>query len=309
MTRILVVDKLASFLEHEAVPTQIEPATFREVDGIPTGEFAGVIPVVTTRIGAADMDRITGLEVIANYGVGYDNIDVAAARERGIAVSNTPGVLTDATAELTIALMFALARRIGEGERLVRARQWTGWEPTQLRGIGLSGRTLGIVGAGRIGRAVGTRAAALGMHVCYWNRRRHEEWERTSGARFLDLDALLASSDVVSIHLAAASQTAGLIDARALSRMKSGALLINTARGACVDESALVAELKSGRLRAGLDVYVGEPNVRSELLELENVVLLPHIGSATYEARQAMWDTAWRNLMLGIAGKPLDNPV
>jgi glyoxylate reductase len=309
VTRVLVVDKLASFLEQEAVPDDIEAVIFRESDGIPAGEFTGIIPVVTTRVGAHDLDRNTGLKVIANYGVGYDNIDIAAARARSIAVSNTPGVLTDATAELTIALMFAVARRIGEGERMVRARAWTGWTPTQLRGIGLSGRTLGLVGAGRIGRAVGTRAAALGMRVCYWNRRRHEAWEGSSGARLVELDVLLSSSDVVSIHLAAAKQTAGLIDARALSLMKDGALLINTARGAMIDESALIEQLKSRRLHAGLDVYVDEPNVRSELLELENVVLLPHIGSATYEARQAMWDTAWRNLMLGIAGKPLADAV
>ena len=309
MKRVLIVDKLETFLSAERIPSDVEPTVFLEAGGIPHGDYAGIIPVVTTRIGAADMDKVNGLRVIANYGVGYDNIDVAAARARGILVSNTPGVLTEATAELTIALMLAVARRIGEGERLVRARAWTGWTPTQLRGTGIAGRTLGVIGAGRIGRAVGTRAAALGMKVCYWSRSRPEDWQKQINAHFLPLHELLSASDIVSIHLSFSKETAGLIDAHALARMQDNAILVNTARGAIVVEEALLAELESGRLRAGLDVYVGEPKVRAELLDLENVVLLPHIGSATYEARQAMWDMAWQNLSLGIAEKPLTNPV
>lgn len=290
---VLVVDKLTSFLANH--PAECNVTVFEEAETIPAGSYVGILPVVTTRVTAADMDRIDGLKVIANYGVGYDNIDVAAARARGIAVTNTPGVLTNATAELTWALILAAARRVGEGERLVRSGEWSGWAPTQLRGMGLDGKVLGIVGAGRIGRAVGARAVAFGMSVCYWNR----------GTR-AELAELLAASDVVSIHLAKAAGTERLIDPRFL---KDGAILINTARGAIIDEDVLVHELKKGRISAGLDVYVHEPHVPQALRNLENVVLLPHLGSATYEARQAMWDLAWQNLVAGVSGKRLLNPI
>lgn len=296
MTRVLVVDKVMPFLREEAVPPDLEVVVFSEDAGVPTGEFDGVIPVVTTRIDAGAMDRMRGLKVIANYGVGHDNIDLAAARARGIQVSNTPGVLTAATAELTWALILATARRLGEGERMVRAGAWPGWTPTQLRGMGLEGRTLGIVGYGRIGRAVAQRAAAFGMKLEYWSRS-----ERT-----LELDELLRSADVVSIHLSKSAETERLIDAR---HLKDGAILINTARGAIVDEAVLIDELKAGRISAGLDVYIDEPRVSAALMTLENVVLLPHIGSATFEARRAMWDLAWRNLLLGSRGDPVANPV
>lgn len=296
MTRILVVDKLASFLREEDVVAQgITPVLFNEQSGIPSGEFEGIVPVVTTAVRAADIARLPRLRIIANYGVGYDNIDVAAARERGIAVTNTPGVLTDATSELTWALLLATARRLGEGERLVRAGQWTGWTPTQLRGLSLKGKTLAIIGAGRIGRRVGEIAAAFGMRVKYWNRGSAEE-----------LRELLSTADVVSIHLAKSADTERLVDPRVL---KDGAILINTARGAIVDEQLLIAELLSGRISAGLDVYVNEPHVPAELTTLENVVLLPHLGSATHEARQAMWDLAWGNVLARVQGRTLLTPV
>lgn len=309
MKRVLVVDAVAEFVAAETVPPDITIEVFRASDGIPAGECAGLLPVITTRVRGADMDRLRGLRVIANYGVGYDNIDMAAARERGIPVSNTPGVLTEATAELTWALILAVARRLGEGERMVRAGAWSGWEPTQLRGTLLHGRTLGIIGAGRIGRAVGERARAFGMRVLYWSRTRQPAWEQASGAAYCDLDELLATADVASIHLAKASDTELLIDAAALARMQDGAMLINTARGAIVDEAALIAEVRSGRLRAGLDVFTAEPHVPAELRALENVVLLPHLGSATNDTRQAMWNLAWANLLRGVAGEPLLNPV
>lgn len=309
MKRVLVADALEAFLRPQARPESVQPELFEAGSGIPAGEFQGIIPVVTTPVEAADMDRLPGLKVIANYGVGYDNVDLTAARARGIAVSNTPGVLTDATAELTWALILAAARRVGEGERLVRSRQWTGWTPTQLLGVNLDGRTLGIVGAGRIGRAVGSRAGGFGMQVRYWGRTRHPDWEAECGAQYVALDQLLATCDVVSIHLARSAATEQLIDAGALALMQDGAILINTARGAIVDERALIAELRSGRLRAGLDVYPNEPNVAKPLLELDNVVLLPHLGSATLQARQAMWDLAWQNLLRGVNGEPLLNPV
>jgi glyoxylate reductase len=300
LRRVQVVDKLLPFVE--ATTAEIDITIFNEASGPLVADCDGIIPVVTTRIGATEMDRLRGLKVIANYGVGVDNIDLGAARERGIGVSNTPGVLTEATADLTWALILATARRVGEAERLVRAGKWKGWTPTQLRGVGLSGKTLGIVGIGRIGRAVGERAKAFGMRVKYWGRTRPVDFE----GEVLELDELLATCDVVSIHLSRSLETEGLIDPAAL---KEGAILINTARGSIVQEASLVRELVSGRISAGLDVYADEPRVPSELLVLDNVVLLPHIGSATYEARQAMWEMAWANVLAGIDDQALVNPV
>lgn len=293
---VLVVDLLESFLASTEIPVNVRVTTFSEDSGPPSGDYVGIIPVVTTRMDSQAIAKLPDLRIIANYGVGYDNIDVAAAHERGIAVTNTPGVLTDATAELTWALILATARRLGEGERLVRSGEWSGWQPTQLRGTALTGKNLAIIGAGRIGRAVGEKAGAFGMTVRYWTR--HD-----------DLDDILRHADVVSIHLSKSRATERLIDARRLALLRDGAILINTARGAIVDEAALIRELQSGRISAGLDVYVNEPRVPKELLDLDNVVLLPHLGSATTEARQAMWYLAWKNLCAGIEGRPLPNPV
>ena len=185
----------------------------------------------------------------------------------------------------------------------MRSHAWTGWTPTQLRGMSLDGKTLGIIGAGRIGREVGRRAAVFGMHVMYWSRTIQPELHHKQ------LDELLRASDVVSIHLSRSAETEGLIDARRLGLLRDGAVLINTARGSIVDEAALVRELVSGRIRAGLDVYAHEPRVPRELLGLQNVVLLPHLGSATLEARQAMWDLAWSNVLAFLGGRPLLTPV
>ena len=308
--RVLVAAALAPFLEREVVPADVAVELLAEGAPIPAGDYAGLLPHVRHAVGAADLERLPELRVVANFGVGYDNIDVAAARTRGVAVSNTPDVLTSATAELTWALILAAARRVGEGERLVRSGGWTGWTPTQLVGMTLDGATLGIVGAGRIGREVGRRARAFGARVAYTSRSRHEEWEHETGARRLPLDELLAQSDVVSLHVALNEGTRGMIDAAALARMKPGAILINTSRGPIVDEDALADALEGGRLRAaGLDVYAREPEVPQRLRRLENAVLLPHLGSATEVARQGMWDLAWRNLLAGIRDEPIPNRV
>ena len=299
MRSILVAESLREFAASVSGDVAIQFFSSE----VPAGSFKIVVPTVTNRIGRAEIDALPHLELIANYGVGYDNIDVAYARARGIAITNTPGVLTGATAELTWALILAVTRRIGEGERLVRARQWTGWAPTQLRGMSLEGKTLGIVGAGRIGREVGMRAGAFGMAPLYWGRTRHE------GLEFVELDELLNVSDVVSIHLSRSGETEGLIDAAKLALLKDGAVLINTARGSIVDEGALVRELLTGRITAGLDVYADEPRVPAELFDLDNVVVLPHLGSATREARQGMWDVVWRNVVAKLRGEALVTPV
>ena len=231
------------------------------------------------------------VRIVANFGVGVNNIDLAAAREAGVVVTNTPDVLTDDTADLAIALMLAAARRAGEGERLVRAGEWTGWTPTQLLGTRVTGKTLGIVGYGRIGRATARRAhGGFDMRVLYHARREHEPLPGDPPAEYrARLHDLLADCDVVSIHTPSTPQTRHLIDAAALAAMRPGAFLVNTARGDVVDEEALVEALRRGAIAgAGLDVYAREPAVPPALRELPNVVLLPHLGSATTETREAM---------------------
>jgi lactate dehydrogenase-like 2-hydroxyacid dehydrogenase len=251
------------------------------------------------------LDLFPSLRVIANFGVGYDRIDVAACTERGVAVTNTPGVLDAATADLAFALMLAARRRLVEGDRLVRAQQWNGSWADSFLGEELTGSTLGIVGFGRIGQAVARRARGFDLRVLY-NRRSAEPSDL--GER-RELDDLLRDSDVVTIHAPRTAETEGLIDARRLSLLRDGATLVNTARGEIVDEDALVRELFSGRLRAGLDVFAHEPAVPEALLDLPNVVLTPHLGSATRQAREAMTRLVLDNVLACERGEPLLTPV
>lgn len=268
-------------------------------------------PAVTDRIDA-HLIRGAGpqLRLIANFGVGVDNIDLEAARARGIAVSNTPGVLTDDTADIVLALILMSLRRLGEGERLVRAGGWTGWGPTDMLGRGLSGKVLAIVGMGRIGRAVARRAAAFGLVVHYHNRTRLDPAEE-EGALFVgDLDEMLAAADIVSVNAPYGPATHHLIDARRLAAMKPGAHLVNAARGAIVDQEALIAALASGRVAgAALDVYPNEPHVDPRLVEMENVVLIPHMGSATQESRTAMGMKVFANALALAENRPLPDRV
>ncbi len=260
----------------------------------------GLISMVTDAVDRSVIEAGTSLRVIANAAVGYNNIDVASARERGIIVTNTPGVLTDATADLTWALILAVTRRLGEGERWVRRREWPGWAFDQLLGMELRGKQLGIIGWGRIGRAVADRAAAFGMTVAHASR---------SGDG-MPMDRLLSTSDVVSLHVPLNDATRHLIDQPALARMKRTAYLINTSRGPVVDEAALAWALKNRLIAgAGLDVYEREPVVHDDLFALENVVLAPHLGSATSETRTAMADLAVRNVIAVLTGEPPLTPV
>ena len=260
----------------------------------------GLISLITDSVDAATLAAGTDLRVVANVGVGYNNIDVAAARQRGIVVTNTPDILTDATADFTMALILAVTRRLGEGERLIRRREWSGWALDQLLGMQLGGKQLGIIGFGRIGRAVAARAAAFGMTIAHTSR--------TGDG--MPLDRLLATSDVVSLHVPLTADTRHLIGQPELARMKRTAYLVNTTRGPVVDETALVWALKN-RLIAGaaLDVYEREPEVHNELPTLENVVLAPHLGSATTETRTAMADLAARNVIAVLSGEPPLTPV
>ncbi len=270
--------------------------------------FDALVPTVTDWLPPSVFARPGGrLRIVANFGVGVERIDLEAARRHGVVVTNTPGVLTDCTADLTLALMLMTLRRLGEGERMLRAGGWTGWRPTGFLGRRLTGRTLGIVGFGRIGRAVARRAAhGFGMRVLYHSRTpAPAEVEAASGAEWHSLDSLLAESDVVSLHCPATPETEGMIDAERLARMRPGAYLINTARGTLVDDDDLVAALRSGHLAgAGLDVFADEPHVSPELLALESVVLLPHLGSATVETRTAMGERVLANLRAFFRGEP-----
>ncbi len=266
----------------------------------------GVLCTVTDPFDAS----VLGVEplrarILANYGVGHNHIDLDRARARGIVVTNTPGVLTEATADLAIALMLMVARRLGEGERELRRGDWSGWRPTHLVGQDVAGRTLGIIGLGRIGQAVARRAAGgFGMTVLsYMPRPLPGTQAQALGVTQVSLARLLAESDFVSIHAPATPETRGIISQERLEQMKEGAYLINTARGDLVDQDALVAALRAGRIAgAGLDVYADEPVVPPELTALENVVLLPHLGSATHSARVAMGMKAVANLEAWFAG-------
>lgn len=248
-----------------------------------------LVPTVTDRIDAA---LIAGagpdLKLIASFGAGTDHIDLAAAAARNIFVTNTPGVFTDDTADIAMEMIIGLPRRVREGIAMVRRGEWTGWTPTALLGVKLAGKTLGIVGMGRIGQAVAHRARAFGLQVAYYNRKRlPAAVEGMFGARYVEtLDALMAEADILTLHCPANADSRHMIDARRIGLMKPGACLINTARGDLIDQEALIAALEDGRLGgAGLDVYPGEPEVDPRLLAIPNVMTLPHIGSATREGR------------------------
>ena len=270
------------------------------------------VTLLTDKVDEAFLDAAPNLRIVANVAVGYNNIDVAACTARGVQVTNTPGVLTDATADLAMGLVLMSTRRLGEGERLIRSGTPWQWGMFMMLGTGLQGRTLGIVGMGGIGAAMAMRARAFGMNIVYNNRRSVEPAteQLLGGARRVDLDELLATSDVVSLNCPYSKETHHLIDIDALSLMKPTAHLVNTARGPIVDEEALVKALKTGLIAgAGLDVYENEPTVHEGLLDLDNVILVPHLGSATVETRTAMATTAASNVVAVLGGRDALNPV
>ena len=305
--RILVTRKWPEPVE--ALIAQRYDATFNDSDVALTSaqlaaamrDFDAICPTITDRLDASILG-VAGrrVQIIANYGAGVDHIDLAAARAAGIVVTNTPGVLTDATADIAITLMLMTTRRAGEGERELRAGQWTGWRPTHLLGTSLRGKTLGLVGFGRIAQAMAERARfGFGMDIVYFSRRPGaQEDEQRLGARFVpSLVDLVAQSNVVSLHIPGGAETRNIIDAAIFAHMAPHAILINTARGDVVDEGALIDALEAGRIGgAGLDVFAGEPHVSQRLRDAPNTVLLPHLGSATRETREAMGMRALANL-------------
>ena len=312
MAKILVTRKLPS-----AVLSKLEASN--DVDlhageqGLSPAELRArvadkdvLVSLLTDGVDRSVIDAAPGLKLIANVAVGYNNIDVAYAAARGIIVTNTPDVLTESVADFTWALILAITRRLGEGERLLRRGGWKGWALDFMLGTELRGKQLGLVGVGRIGRAVVARAPAFGMRVAY-----SDVFDTTvEGAESMSLDRLLNTSDIVSLHVPLTPETRHLIDKRALARMKRSAYLINTARGPVVDEAALAWALQQHLIAgAALDVFENEPAVHPDLLSLENVLLVPHLASATTETRTAMADLAVENVLAVLAGKPPVTPV
>jgi glyoxylate reductase len=282
---------------------------WEELGDVELGELRearpGVRALIVTNetVDDAVLDRLPNLQIVANYGVGYDRVDVEACIRRGVVVTNTPGVLDAATADLAWALILATRRRVAEGDRIVRRGEWTGGWASGVLAQDVTGATLGIVGFGRIGSAVARRAQGFDLRILYTRR------TDDGGEGYRELDDLLREADVVTIHVPSTPETRGLIDVRRLGLLKDGATLVNTARGEIVDEEALVQELVSGRIRAGLDVFVHEPHVPEALLDLDNVVLAPHLGSATIETRHAMTKLVVDNVLAVLRGEPPLTPV
>ena len=275
-------------------------------------QIDGLLCLLTDSVDRKLIETGTSLKVISQMAVGYDNIDIAAATAKGIPVGNTPGVLTDATADLAWALLMAAARRIVEAEKFVRSGQWQTWEPTLLLGADLTGSTLGIVGFGRIGQAVAHRARGFDMKILYYSRHRKElALERSMGVEYAPLETLLSESDFVTLHASLSAETTGLINDRSFELMKSSAILINTARGVMVDQQALYRALTNKRI-AGVALDVTDPEpipFNSPLLKLDNVIITPHIGSASYRTRTKMAQMAVNNLIAGLEAKRLPNCV
>ncbi len=269
------------------------------------GKAEAMITMLYDRIDAGLLDAAPRLKIVANHAVGTDNIDLQACTDRRVAVTNTPGVLTEATADLTLGLILAAARNLVEADRFMRSGLFKSWDPLLFLGPELRGKTLGIIGMGRIGQAVARRALACGMKIVYFSRNRHDEGlEKRLEARYLPLDEVVCEADILTLHLPYSQETHHLIDRRRLNLMKPGAYLINTARGAHVDEKSLVDCLKKGLLAgAALDVYEDEPLMAPGLAELKNVTLLPHLGSATVEARNAMATMAAESVCAVLSGK------
>jgi glyoxylate reductase len=266
------------------------------------GDADALIALLDVEVDLELLAAAPQLRIVANHAVGYDNVDVATCTERGILVTNTPDVLTDATADFTFALLLAAARRLVEGDRLVRSGGWAGWAPGQLLGLDVAGQTLGIVGLGRIGQAVARRARGFDMEILYCGRRDVLEADELQASR-VDLDELLARADFLSLHCPLTAETRHIIDGQALSRMKRSAVLVNTARGGCVDEPALAKALETGQIAAaGLDVFADEPAIWPDIVASERVVLAPHAGSATTTARSRMGEICARAVRTVLDG-------
>jgi glyoxylate reductase len=307
--RVLIAAELERLLEPNQL-AGLDVTWLPTEQPTPTGDYVALVPLLSRWVGGSDLKRLPKLKIVANCAVGHDNVDVVAAELRRVTVTNTPDVLTDATADLAWALILACARHVVPGTQLVKSGSWTGWHPELLLGIELRGRTLGLFGAGRIGQAVGRRAVPFGMRILYTARNPRPGFERECGAVRVEFSRLLKESDVLSLHVPSVPETKGIINDDTLRQMKPGAVLINTARGDLVREEALAQALEAGRLGgAGLDVYLEEPAVHPRLRAAPRTVLLPHIGSATLETRRQMATIAVANVQAVLKGDPPLTPV
>ena len=269
-----------------------------------------LISLLTEKIDREVIERMPGCKIIANYAVGYNNIDIDYAKKKNIIVTNTPDVLTESTADLTMALVLACARRLSEGEKLLRTKKFKGWKPKLLLGMELKDKTFGILGAGRIGTAVARRAKSFGTNIIYVDSNRNYKLEKETAAKKVSLNYLLENSDILSVHLPLNSQTHHFLNQERLIRLKRNSILINTTRGEIIDEKALIRLLESNRIMAvGLDVFENEPFINPELLNFPNVLVLPHLGSATKEARDGMAELAVKNVINVLKKKPALTPV
>ncbi|EDY34546.1 D-isomer specific 2-hydroxyacid dehydrogenase, catalytic domain, putative [Aciduliprofundum boonei T469] len=294
-------------LDIEIFPYDRIPKKEEIIAGIKDAD--ALISLLADRIDKEIIDSAPKLKVIGNYAVGYNNIDVKYAKKKGIIVTNTPGVLTDATADLTFALILAAARRVVEGDKFMRQGKFKGWAPMLMLGKDVWGATIGIIGAGRIGQAVAKRAKGFNMRILYYSHKRKEEMNGLR-AKFVSLEELLRESDIITLHVPLTPETRHLIDYKEFELMKEGAILINTARGEVVNEEAMLKALKSGKLfAAGLDVFYNEPKVNPELFKMDNVVLTPHIGSATERTRRKMAEIVCSDVVRVLRGEEPMNRV
>ncbi len=305
LTRELPPESMAILREHSILSMNPDDRVLDKQEIIAgIAEVDGLLCLLTDTIDDEILAANPKLKVVANFAVGFNNIDVSAATERGIPVTNTPGVLTETTADMAWALLMAAARRVAEGDRFVRTKQWKGWGPLQFLGADVTGATLGLIGLGRIGRAMIGRAKGFEMNIVYWNRTRLSRHEEASlGITYASMEETLAQSDFVSVHVALCDQTKHLIGAPQLAMMKPTGCIINTARGPVIDEKALVVALRAGTIAsAGLDVFENEPALEPELYELANAVIVPHLGSATIGTRTKMGNMAAQNCLAACRG-------
>jgi glyoxylate reductase len=290
------------FNSDEPIPRELFLKKTKNVDA--------VLALLSEKIDREAIDNFSKCKIVANCAVGYNNVDVNYAKEKNLIITNTPNVLTDATADIAAGLIIACARRFHEGEKLIRDKKFFGWKPNMLLGLDLKNKTLGIIGAGRIGFATAKRLKAFGMKIIYYDRNKRMNFDVELAAKKVSLEKLMERSDVISIHLPLTEQTFHLLDKEKLKLMKSTAVLVNTARGEIVEEKYLIHQLQRKKIfAAGFDVYENEPNINPKLLELENVFLLPHIGSATKETRAAMSILAANNIINVLKGKKPLTPV
>ncbi len=315
--KVVITRKLPGEPEKLLKKSGFKVTVYEKDQAIPRKEFLkltkdadAVLSLLTEKIDKEAIENFSKCKIVANCAVGYNNIDVLYAKEKSLVVTNTPYVLTDATADLTVALILACARRLREGEQMMRENKFDGWKPNMLLGFDIKGKTVGIIGAGRIGRATARRLKGFGVKIIYFDRKRRDEFETEFLAKKVNVKDLMKKADIISVHLPLSKETHHLIDGEALALMKKTAIIVNTSRGEIIEEKALIRLLKQNKIfAAGFDVYENEPNVNPELRTLKNVFLLPHIGSATVETRTAMAQLAANNIINVLKGKEPITPV